>query len=141
MPSWYVHTAFNLIVFIPLLLFLKVFSIELILLILAWGVLIDLDHLPYFIYKLKTVDFSRILKYSNQDYASDTPHFYPLHTIDFFIAFGIVLYLRNFDLTLTLLFLAGLFHWILDSARHYIIHRNFSWLRYYSAIYHLFRNR
>lgn len=139
MPSWYIHTAFNLIVFIPLLLFLEIFSFELILLILAWGVLVDLDHLPYFIYKLRTVNFSKILKHANQEYKLDRPHFYPFHTIDFFIVFSIVLYLKNFDLTLTFLFLTGLFHWTLDSARHYIIHRNFSWLRHYSAIYYFFK--
>ena len=136
MPSWYVHTVFNLVVFIPLLLFLKIFSFELILLILAWGVLIDLDHLPYFIYKLRTINFSEIMKYANKEYKLDRPHFYPFHTIDFFIVFSLVLYLQNFDITLTLLFLTGLFHWALDSSRHYIIHRNFSWLRYYSAIYY-----
>ena len=139
MPSWYIHVIANLIIFIPLLTLLKMFSLDLIILIIAWGVLIDVDHLFYYFYKLRTFSFSKVLEYSNKDFISDRPHFYLFHTIDFFLIFGIGLLVVNFDTTLSLLFLTGLIHWILDSIRHYIHHKNFSWLKYYSTFYYLLK--
>jgi len=139
MPAWYIHTIINLIIFIPVLILLKIFSWDLFLLIIVWGVLIDIDHLIYYFYKLRTFNFSKVLKYSNKDFILDRPHFYLFHTIDFFTVFGIIIYLKNFDIILTLLFLTGLLHWISDSIRHYIHHRNFSWLKYYSLLYYLLK--
>lgn len=140
MPSWYIHTILNVVIFIPILLFLKIFLSEFLLLIIVWGVLIDLDHLPYYMLKFRTFDFSKILKFSNRDFKSDTVHFYPLHTLEFFIILSIAAVLAKFDTRFILIVLTGLVHWILDGVRHYMHHKNFSWLQYYSAIYYFFRN-
>ncbi len=137
MPAWYVHVIANLLIFVPLLTALNAMSFDLLLLIIAWGVLIDLDHLIYYFYKLHTLNFFTVLEYSKKDFKADRPHFYLFHTFDFFIIFGVVLYLENFDIVLSLLFLTGLVHWIMDSIRHYLHHRNFSWIKYYSVLYFL----
>ena len=136
MPAWYVHVISNLIIFVPLLSFLKLLSWDFLSLILAWGVLIDLDHLPYYSHKLRTLSFFKIVKYSNWDFKSDTVHFYPLHTLEFFLIFAGIIHLANLDIKITLLFLTGLIHWILDGTRHYLHHKNFYWLKYYSALYY-----
>jgi len=140
MPAWYIHTIVNMVIFSPILVFLKIFSVELLLMIITWGVLIDLDHLPYYILKFRTFDFFKILKFSGRDFKSDTVHFYPLHTLEFFVILSLSAVLVKFDMGFILFILTGLIHWILDGVRHYLHHRNFSWLKYYSAVYYLFRN-
>ena len=139
MPAWYVHVISNLIIFVPLLSFLKLLSWDFLSLILACGVLIDLDHLPYYSYKLRTLSFFKIVKYSDKDFKSDTVHFYPLHTLEFFLIFVGIIYLANFDIKLVLLFLTGFIHWALDGLRHYLHHKNFYWLKYYSALYYFYK--
>lgn len=140
MPAWYVHVISNLIIFVPILSFLNI-SWDFLLLILAWGVLIDLDHIPYYSYKLRTLNFFKIVEFSDKDFKSDTVHFYPLHTLEFFLIFGGIIYLVDFDLKLVLLLLAGIVHWILDGMRHYLHHKNFHWLEYYSTFYYLSRRQ
>ena len=139
MPAWYVHTAVNLIVFVPILIFFRIFSFDLLLLILWWSVFIDIDHLFYYSYKLRTFSFFKILKHSNVDFKLDRVHFYIFHTIEFFLLFGIAVYLTNFDMNLSLLLLVVSIHLALDASRHYIKHRNFSWLKYYSAFYYFLK--
>lgn len=140
MPSAYVHIILTLLIFIPILMFLQIFSWDLIALIALFGVIIDLDHFIYFGHKLGTPNLFKILKKMNDDLKNDSVHFYPFHTIEFFSIFAIILFVKNFDTTLNLLFFAALLNWIIDGIRHYFYHRNLSWLKYFSIFYYSLRS-
>lgn len=137
MPATYFHLIINLFVFIPILVFFNSFSFYNLLLVVIFSCIIDIDHFFYFSYKLRTIDIRKILGAAIRDLKEDRIHFYFLHTEEFFLLFAVLIFIQNFDLTLILIFSALLLHWLVDAINHYIVHRNFDFLKNYSLIYHL----
>ena len=102
--------------------------------------LIDVDHLFYFMYSHKITTLRNFIDFIKTDLKKRKPHFYIFHTIEFQIAFLITSYyfFRNNVFYISLGFILNFLIDILTYIKHY--KKPSPWLKYFSLIYYIYYN-
>jgi len=101
---------------------------------IAGGILIDVDHLFFFILKHKTVNPKRLILIGKKMRSKMQPGLYVFHSPEFNVALFLISF---FSPLVLIIFLSNLTHIILDVIEHYKYHKNFLWIRSWSIIYSL----
>jgi hypothetical protein len=97
------------------------------------GVLIDIDHLIYFIFIAKIRKIGDMWDFHKRENAIHRPHFFIFHMIEFIGLFLIISYFIDF--TLFLIALGFLLHLLTDAVMYLLHHKSFNWLKKFSLFY------
>jgi hypothetical protein len=104
------------------------------------AVLMDIDHVFYFIFSGNPISPRKFAEWSHREYLKHNPHFYALHTIEAVLMFLLIGYFTN-----RVVFLIGLgflIHLAVDGLAYVSYYRSFSpWSKYFSAINYLIKKR
>ncbi|HEX8923539.1 MAG TPA: hypothetical protein VF828_02295 [Patescibacteria group bacterium] len=99
---------------------------------LAGGVLVDIDHVWYFMMKMKTVSFKQMKRASDAMFKDSTPGFYIYHTWFFMILSGILFrkgILNGF------LYLGYMIHILCDIMVYLQKKKGMIWVKKWSVVY------
>lgn len=119
------HFIINLVIGGMILLILPELGLQFFILLVASGVLIDLDHLVYFgIYGFKGL---------KKDFRKSNPHFFMFHTFEFIL---ILIIGSFFFFWVFPVFLGVAIHLISDIFEYYRKDRR-DWIAYWSIIYQI----
>ena len=102
--------------------------------VIAGGILIDIDHLLFFMFKHKSINPKRWVLIGKKMRGKMQPGLYIFHSPEFNI---LLLSLSFFSEIVLIIFLSNLIHVILDIVEHYKYHGNFLWMKSWSIIYSL----
>ena len=103
-------------------------------LFIAAGILIDLDHILFFIFKYKTIDPRKWMSIGKRMKSRMQPGLYIFHSPEL----NTLLLVYSFSNQVALIILlSNLIHIPLDILEHYKYHNNFSWIKRWSIIYSL----
>lgn len=127
------HLSANILTSMPLKHYLHL-DWPTIFIFISLSVLLDLDHILFFIFKEKSFDPTVWLKVGRQMRQTMTPGLYIFHSPEFNI---ILFILSFFNKTILVFLLACLIHIMLDSLEHYRYHKNFSWFKKWSIFYNI----
>ncbi|MBR9705423.1 hypothetical protein GOV14_00135 [Candidatus Pacearchaeota archaeon] len=106
-----VHSLFNLLTGI-----LANLSLYEIMFLVLGGIIIDIDHLIYMIFREKLHNPKKIWKFHKQEYKINRPHFYIFHFLEIILLLMLISYFINWYLYL--IFVGFLLHWIIDVATY-----------------------
>ncbi|HPI67253.1 MAG TPA: hypothetical protein PKZ16_01795 [bacterium] len=109
-------------------------SLKFYLLFIIFGILIDVDHVIYLIFKEKTSNFKKLLVAGKNERKKMQAHLYIFHSPEFNFVLAI---LSFFNQIILLIFLSNMIHLILDIVEHYHFHKDFRWFKQWSVIYHV----
>jgi len=122
------HFLINIILALPFKL--TIFEIFLIGL---GGVLIDIDHVFYMIFKERRYSIKRMFKFHQRENAIKRPHFYLFHFIEIILILVLFGYFTNWYLFL--IFIGFGLHWIFDVVSYIVMYKAFKpWINYLSII-------
>ncbi len=111
-------------------------------LIVVFGIIFDLDHVPYFILHTRPFTFQNMKDSINADYSGQVPHFYACHTIEFQILL-VCIYFGTGCVTWALWIVSGWFvHLVTDVVvylRHY--HGFFPWVKFWTIGYYFLKGK
>ncbi|MBI4451540.1 hypothetical protein HY642_06200 [Candidatus Woesearchaeota archaeon] len=107
-----------------------------VLLVVAAGVLIDLDHLIYYYYSLKGFTLGKIYRRSVKHWLVPKPNFFLFHTLEFSV---FVAALAVFNPSFQYISLGILLHLLADAYDYAIHHANLAWAKHFLVSYYIFR--
>jgi hypothetical protein len=136
------HLLINLVVSAISLYLSHSFTYLNLVLMVAGGVVFDLDHILYFILTYKTFSLNKMMRWSLKEYHGMKTKIYVFHTLDFIVLLGIIAY---FDRRLVYLFAGFIIHCICDWARAGYHFKNdwmgfVNWSKYWLLIWNLKQN-
>ena len=117
------------------ILFLTIFKLNLseVLSISIASLLIDIDHIIYYLYNIKKLKLNHILSKCKREYKLHTPHLYFFHTLEFVLLGLAIFYFINWYIFLV--FYCFLIHILVDLASDSLYHKSIlKLLPYYSII-------
>lgn len=131
--DWLKHISANIVAsFFMYYLFALDFN-EFILFILC-SVLVDIDHLIFFILNYKTINPTKIISIAKKLRKNMEAKFYLFHSPEFNIS---LLALSFFSRYAFIILISNLIHIALDIIEHHAYHKNFLWMREWSVIYNV----
>jgi len=110
-------------------------STELFLLFIFFSILIDLDHIIYFLIKHKT-NLRNLIKDMKYHRKNMEPELYFFHSPEFNL---LLLILSFFNFIFLLFLISNILHISLDIIEHLVYHKNLLWIKKWSFIYNLKR--
>jgi len=113
MSNSLIHIIINLATGFLLFKFSFIPSIPLLALFILFTIIIDIDHIPYFLIKYKKQNLKQIIKIWKNHYKKKLPGFYIFHSPEFNT---LILVLSFFNHIILLLFISNLIHITLDLA-------------------------
>lgn len=131
----FIHVFVNAIVSIPLHYFFGLDWTTIIIFIAA-AILIDLDHILFFIFKHKTFNPKKWISIGTKMRSKMQPGLHIFHSPEFNILLIIYSFFNKIAL---IIMLSNLIHISLDILEHYRYYKNFSWIKEWSIIYSLLR--
>lgn len=102
---------------------------------LLWSVLIDVDHLIYFAVKHHAVNISQWIKIGKVYRQAMQANLYIFHSPEINILWLLMSFVHP---VFPVIFLSSILHLVVDMGEHYLYWRNWSWLKQWSMMYHLF---
>lgn len=99
------------------------------------GVIIDIDHLFYFLFVEKKWHPKDMWSWYKKENAVHRPHFYMFHMVEFILIFMIVSFFINRYLFLVSIGFA--LHFLEDAIVYIIYHKNLEWIKSFSLFYYL----
>ncbi len=103
-----------------------------IMIFIAWGILIDIDHLIYFPIKYRTIDPRVLIPIMKSHLKKMQAKLYIFHSPEFLVISGITSFFIPF---LFPIFLATFVHMASDAAAHWYKRRNLAWMKRWSIIW------
>ena len=129
------NVVFHFIINIIIAFLLKLSPVE-ILLVGLGGVLIDVDHIFYFIFGKKIYSIKKAKKFHKKEFKLMRPHFFFLHFIEIILILLASSYYLNWYAFLILF--GFLLHWFADALKYIYFYRSFlPWIKNYSLIAYL----
>lgn len=126
-----IHLISNIFVGIVLYLTGIVNSIALILIFISFTVIIDIDHILYFLVKCKSFSVKKMIRVLKDYHEKIRPNLYVFHSLEFNL---IVMLLSFFNGIFLLLLLSNVIHISLDVIEYYNHHRNLKCIKNWSII-------
>ncbi len=109
-------------------------------LVVFGGILIDIDHLIYWLFYKKIKSLKQGIEFHKKEYALHRPHFYAFHTFEFVILFLFFSYFINSYLFF--ISLGFLIHFITDAIYYLYDYKSLKpWAKCISVIYFYKNNR
>jgi len=131
------NIIFHFLINIIIAILLKLNPIE-ILLVGLGGVLIDIDHIFYIVFKEKIYSIKKAIKFHKREFKLMKPHFFFFHFIEIIILLLAISYFTNWYAFL--IFFGFLLHWLADALKYIYFYRSFfPWIKYYSLIAYLIK--
>lgn len=129
------HLAINTVLSVPVAYFVGL-DWQLVLLFISFAVLIDIDHILYFIFAYGDLTPRKWIVRGNKKRDKMEPGLYIFHSPEF----NLILFLLSFFNQIVLLMLiSNMIHLSLDIFDHYRYHKNFLWMKRWSIVYSLTR--
>ena len=122
------HFFINILLVLPFKL-----SLFEILLVGIGGVLIDIDHILFMIFKKKLYSIKDMLKFHRINFKLMTPHFFIFHMVEIILLFMITSYFLNWHVFLISVGFA--LHYLMDIIKYLWVYKSFKpWISYFSII-------
>jgi hypothetical protein len=126
-----VHIISNILVGAVLYYTGLVTSMTSLLIFISFTVLIDIDHVFYFLYKHRSFSFKKMIRVLKDYHYKIRPNTYVFHSIEFN---SIIIVLSFFNSIFLLLLLSNVIHITLDVIEYYNYHGNLKCIRNWSII-------
>ncbi len=143
MSNSLIHVVINTLVYLVTTL-----ALSILLTWVAWwwvvffGVIFDLDHVPYFLYHTRPLTLQNLKASAKEDYAKKVPHFYACHTLEFEVLLACI-YLGTGANIWAMWALAGWGIHVVTDAVSYLrqYHGLNPWAQYWSVGYYIAKEK
>jgi hypothetical protein len=128
------HIVVNFFLGIFLHLIGLINSIEYFILFVLFGVLIDIDHIFFYIISQHTLSKNKLIKVLMDDRKKMQAGVFIFHSPEFNILV-LTLVLFYYHPIFLLIFISNVVHVFLDALEHYRYHKNFHWIKKWSIVF------
>ncbi len=138
-----VHGCINTIAYVTVSIAVAVpLAWEAWILMVLFGTIFDLDHVPYFLLHTRPFTFQNLKNTLKADYTGQVPHFYACHTLEFQLLL-VCIYVGTGGISWALWLLASwLMHLLTDIVVYLRHYRGFlPWVKFWSIVYYFARIR
>ena len=132
--NWLIHPIPNTIIAYVLYQTNTITSIPLLIFFISLSILIDIDHILFFLIKYRDKTKEQIIKIWKHHRKHNISEFYIFHSPELNI---ILLILSPFNIFALLAFTSNIIHIALDIIPHVQTHRNMKWIKEWSIIHQL----